>query len=91
MTTQQKLELTRRIGLFGLSDLRKIAPIGNIGWVNFMRPGLPWMRGGLETAIYDALMKQRKRIVGFERECGRCMYTTEFPEIGLTASIDSSG
>ena len=90
MTTQQKLELTRRIGLFGLSDLRKIAPIGCIGWVNFMRPGLPWMRGGLETAIYDALMMQRKRIVGIERECGRCMYTTEFPEIGLTVSVDSS-
>jgi len=91
MTTQQKLELTRRIGLFGLSDLSKIAPIGNIGWGNFMRPGLPWMRGGLETAIYDALMMQRMRFVGFERECGRCMYTTEFPEIGLTVSIDSSG
>ena len=91
MTTQQKLELTRRIGLFGLSDLSKIAPIGNIGWVNFLRPGLPWMRGGLETAIYDALMMQRMRFVGFERECGRCMYTTEFPEIGLTVSIDSSG
>ena len=55
-----------------------------------MRPGLPWMRGGLETAIYDALMKQRKRIVGFERECGRCMYTTEFPELGLYVSVDSS-
>ena len=90
MTTQQKLELTRRIGLFGLSDLRKIAPIGGIGWVNFMRPGLPWMCGGLETAIYDALMMQRKKIVGIERECGRCMYTTEFHEIGLTVSIDSS-
>ena len=73
MTTQQKLELTRRIGLFGLSDLRKIAPIGNIGWVNFMRSGLPWMRGGLETAIYEALIKQRKRFSCLSRAAvGSC-------------------
>ena len=34
MTKEQKLELTRKIGIFGLSDLRKIAPIGDLGYEN---------------------------------------------------------
>ena len=34
MTRERKLELTRKIGLFGLSDLRKLAPIGDLGYAN---------------------------------------------------------
>lgn len=32
MSDKEKMELTRKIGLFGLSDLRKLAPIGDLGY-----------------------------------------------------------
>jgi len=48
-----ELALTRRIGLFSLSDLRKIAPIGDLGYANGWETfyGTGWMNGGLENAI----------------------------------------
>ena len=38
LTREQKWELTRKIGLFGLSDLRKLAPIGDLGYENGWYP-----------------------------------------------------
>ena len=33
-----KMELTRKIGLFGLKDLRRLAPIGDVGYENGWYP-----------------------------------------------------
>ena len=95
MSKEQKLELTRRIGLFGLSDLRKIAPIGDLDYTNGWYPPFgdgTWMNGGLERAIVSAAREQRfvtgSRDNGYpHRGTDRVTY---FPEIGLKYHVDSS-
>ena len=70
MTRERKLELTRKIGLFGLSDLRKLAPIGDLGYANgWYEPSGDgsWMNGGMERqamlgAIVEyCMMMERKQ------------------------------
>lgn len=57
-----KKELSRKIGLLGLSDLRKLAPIGDLGYANgwywdYMgRKG--WFYGDMEKAIMEAFHEQ---------------------------------
>jgi len=95
MTTEQKLELTRKIGLFGLTDLRKIAPIGDLwyanGWYSPFGDG-SWMNGGMERAIVAAAKEQGFRSEG--RENGYPNRGTDnetyYPEIGLRYHVDSS-
>ena len=63
MTKEQKMELSRKIGLFGLSDLRKLAPIGDLGYANGWETfwGTGWMHGGMENAIVKAFYEQREK------------------------------
>ena len=58
-----KKKLVRNIGLFGLSDLRKLAPIGDLGYANGWTPtfrGDPegWMYGEIEQSIMQAFHEQ---------------------------------
>ena len=41
MTDFELMDLYRKVSLFGLSDLRKLAPIGDIGYLN----GISFYRG----------------------------------------------
>ena len=89
------MELTRKIGLFGLKDLRKLAPVGDLGYANGWYGPFgdgSWMRGGMERALVDAAYEQ-----GFKTVCADYGYPhrgtdheTRFPEIGLTYHVDSS-
>ena len=70
MFYKAKKELVRKVGLFGLSDVRRLAPIGDLGYANgwytngfFPKQGT-FMKGGLERMIYDAACEQ-----GFRFEC----------------------
>ena len=95
MYRNQKMELTRKIGLFGLKDLRKLAPVGDLGYANGWYGPFgdgSWMRGGMERALVDAAYEQ-----GFKTKCADYGYPhrgtdheTRFPEIGLTYHVDSS-
>lgn len=96
MSDKDKLELTRKIGLFGLSDLRKIAPIGNLGysngWYGPFGSG-KWMNGGMERAIMKAFREQQKKY-GFVTEGYSTGYRmtdhhTYCKELGLSWSVDS--
>lgn len=91
-----KKKLVRKVGLMGLNDLRKLAPIGDLGYANGWYPcGLfptmgTFMYGGLERCIYEAAIAQ-----GFtfkcisHRETGvDTVYRCE--EIGMTYHVDSS-
>ena len=58
-----KKELVRKIGLFGLSDLRKLAPIGDLGYANGWTPIFSddpegWMYGEMESSILKAFHEQ---------------------------------
>ena len=97
MTKEQKLELTRKIGLMGLKDLRKIAPIGDLGYANGWYSPFgdgSWMNGGMEKAIYHAFCEQKNKF-GFKTESYDNNYrgtnhTTVCKELGLKWSVDSS-
>lgn len=51
-----KKDLTRKISLFGLSDLRKLAPIGDLGYAN----GWYWNKGGRDKV--QANRKKRSEL-----------------------------
>ena len=90
-----KMELVRKIGLFGLKDLRKLAPIGDLGYANGWYGPFgdgSWMRGGMERALTAAAVEQ-----GFQTVCADRGYPhrgtdheTRYPEIGLVFNVDSS-
>ena len=90
-----KKELIRKIGLFGLSDLRKLAPIGDLGYANgwYWNPSgeKGFMYGEMEIAILNAFREQ-----GFKFDKG---YSSGYrgtdhhsicTELGLRYSVDSS-
>jgi hypothetical protein len=95
MNYELKKELVRKIGLFGLSDLRKLAPIGNLGYANGWEThwGKGWMHGGMEKAIVKAFLEQRDKL-GLKTEGHSSGYRmtdhhTYCKEIGLSWSVDS--
>lgn len=81
-------------GLYGLSDLRKLAPIGDLGYANvwyldYGRKG--WFYGEMEKAIMEAFHEQ-----GFMFD--KCysngyrgtVHHSFCTELGLSYSVDSS-
>ena len=91
--TPIKLELTRKIGLMGLTDLRKLAPIGDLGyengWYSPFGDG-SWMNGGMEQAIVDEAYKQGFKPKYISHGYRGTDNETYFPEIGLRYHTDSS-
>lgn len=91
MHYKTKDELLRKIDLFGLSDLRKIAPIGDLDYENGWRKA--WMNGGMESAVMKAFWEQKNKY-GWtleNRSSGwPCDHTSYCPELGLSWSVDSS-
>ena len=90
-----KKELTRKIGLFGLSDLRKIAPIGDLGYANGWdwnwqgKEG--WMYGEMEKAIMRAFHEQGFKFdKGWSSGYRRTDHHSVCTELGLSYSVDSS-
>ncbi len=93
MNNKDKMVLVRKVGLFGLKDLRKLAPIGNLGTANGWYA--PWgdgsfMKGGLERAIIEEFHKQ-----GFEwdyvNHSQRGFHDYYNKELVLRYDMDSSG
>lgn len=91
-----KKELVRKIGLFGLSDLRKLAPIGDLGYANGWSPichddPKGWMYGEMESAILKAFNEQGFKFdkcysSGYRGTDHHCKCT----ELNLSYSYDSS-
>ena len=91
-----KNELLRKVGLLGVGDVKKLAPIGDLGYMNgwypcglFPRQGT-LMDGGLERLVYDAACKQGymfKCIKHNERGTDTVYYCEE---LGMTYHVDSS-
>lgn len=61
-----------KIGLFGLSDLRRLAPIGDLGYVNGWYPPFFWsVNMWLDVEMPKAIMtafREQKEKYGFEVE-----------------------
>lgn len=90
-----KKELVRKIGLLGLSDLRKLAPIGDLGYANGWTPIFHddpkgWMYGEMESAILKAFHKQGFK---FDKDWSTGYRQTDHhilcTELGMSYSVDS--
>lgn len=97
MSDNQLMDLYRKVSLFGLSDLRKLSPIGDIGYLN----GISYYRGNdfrsflrstLLDWVYNAYCEQFKGSGWTERasQSGRCIHDYYCPELGFSYGIDSS-
>lgn len=101
MTKQEGLELYRNMGLFGVQDLRRLSPIGDIGYLNSIsyyedvESFEGFLRSGLVRIIYDAFCEQYKprgfTSRGWSTGWANTDHHTHCPELGLTYHVDSSG
>ena len=91
-----KMELVRNIGLFGLKDVKKLAPIGDLDYANgwYHHSWLPesgtFMKGGMERMIYEAAYEQgyRFEIISHRETGSDTVYYNE--ELKMTYHVDSS-
>ena len=87
MNNEQTMDLVRKVGLFGMKDLNKLAPIGDLGYLNsisYYRGD--FLRSGLIEAIMDAFREQMKD----NKWTWRCTdHWSYCPELGLRWSVDS--
>ena len=86
-------ELLLKVGLFGLQDLRRLAPIGDIGYLNAISYYHDYEHSGLLSDLMKAFYEQQK-LYGWTVEGGdtgwRCTdHWAYCSEIGLRWSVDS--
>lgn len=90
-----KKALSRKIGLLGLSDLRRLAPVGDLGYENGWywnwdgKKG--WFYGDMEKSIMEAFYEQgfafdKKWNTGYRQTDHHSKCT----ELGMSYSVDSS-
>jgi len=90
-----KKELVRKIGLFGLGDLRKLAPIGDLGYANGWTPifhddGRGWMYGDMEKAVMRAFRGQGFKFdKGWSTGYRQTDHHSICTELGMSYSVDS--
>ena len=90
-----KKELIRKIGLFGLRDLRKLSPIGDLGYENgwYWNPSgeKGFMYGEMEISILKAFHEQGFRFDrGYSSGYRGTDHHSVCTELGLSYSVDSS-
>lgn len=86
------MELVRKVGLMGLGDLNRIAPIGDLGYANGWYFYNDFLRSGLPKAIMKAFREQldRNNWTVSSRNNGRCCTYYFCAELGLSWGVDSS-
>lgn len=101
MTDNEFMDLFRKVGLFGLSDLRKLAPIGDIGYLNGIDFNKRWYEDGFRKFCRTTLLCWI--MSAFHEQRGKMGYTVQghstgyrqtdhhsyCPELGLRWSVDS--
>ena len=91
-----KKRLVRNIGVFGLKDLRKLAPIGDLGYANGWSPLFSddprgWMYGEMESSVLRAFHEQGFKFdKGWDSGYRRTDHHSVSTELGLSYSVDSS-
>ena len=97
MSTEQEMELIRKVGLLGLNDLNKLAPIGDLGYMNGWYPPffwkVTWGSTELPKLIYEAFCEQKKHnnwtVESYSTGYRKTDHHTYCPELGLRWSVDS--
>ena len=93
MSRKEDLELARKVGVLGLGDLRKLAPIGDLGYANGWDFYSGFFKSDLPIAIMKAFWEQKEKY-GWTVECYSSRWRNTdnsyyCPELGLRWSIDS--
>ena len=100
MATKERMELIRKVGLFGLRDLRKLAPIGDLGYENGWYPPFFWkvdeyLDVELPKSIMKAFQEQKDKfgftLKSWDTGWAKTDHHNYCPELGLRWSVDSSG
>ena len=98
MTHLEKIQLACKVGLFGLSDLRKLAPIGDLGYENEWYPPfwstthmfydveLPKM---IMAAFWEQQEKFGFKVEGYSSGYRGTDHHSYCKELGLSWSVDS--
>ena len=86
-------ELLLKVGLFGIDDLRRLAPIGDLGYLNATDFYKDYEHSGLISDLMKAFWQQKEKY-GWTVEGGdtkwRCTdHWAYCSEIGLRWSVDS--
>lgn len=90
-----KKRLVRNIGVFGLKDLRKLAPIGDLGYANGWTPLFSddprgWFYGDMEKAVMEAFHEQGFKFdKGYSSGYRGTDHHSVCTELGLSYSVDS--
>jgi len=97
MSREEYNELSSKVEQLGLDDLNKLAPIGDLGYMNGWYP--PFYneeysnRAELFKAIYKAFQEQKEynnwTIKGYSTGYRQTDHHTYCPELGLRWSVDS--
>ena len=86
MNAEERQELLNKVERFGLSDLRKLAPIGDLGYMN------GWKDNDIEWEIYREFYKQGFKVdYGYDDRWTGTLHTHHCTQLGLTWRVDSSG
>ena len=87
----QRMELVRKVGLMGLKDLRKLAPIGNLGYANDWDYYSGYAMSELPLAILRAFREQGF-VFDVQGESGYRRTTRHYhcSELGMSYCVDSS-
>jgi len=96
MYYKAKEELVRKVGLLGLKDVKMLAPIGDLGYMNGWYPCSlitnmgTFMKGGLERMVYEAACDQgyRFKCISHNERGTDTVYFCE--ELRMTYHVDSS-
>lgn len=101
MTDLELMDLYRKVTLFGVQDLRRLSPIGDIGYLNGIsyygheETFKGFLRSGLLSIIYGAFCEQYKprgfTSRGWSTGWANTDHHTHCEELGLTYHVDSSG
>ena len=89
-----KEELLRKVGVFGVGDVKRLAPIGDLGYENGWYPPFFWKPKFVDTEmprmIYDAAREQgyRFKCISHNERGTDTVYYCE--ELGMTYHVDSS-
>ena len=93
MSDEQRMQLVRKIGLLGLSDLNKLAPIGDIGYLNAISFYHDFLRSGMIDAIIKAFYEQKQNnnwtVEGKSSRWRNTDNSYHCPELGLYWQVDS--
>ena len=100
LTREEKINLLRNVGLFGVQDLRKLAPIGDLGYENGWYPPFfgrtdmcldVWLPKTIMKAFWEQKEEFGYEVDGYSSGYARTDHHSWCKSLSLYWHCDSSG